>query len=315
MAALTGVGMDLRFTWLLAIVLPLVASCSSPVGIVKKARDVDPKGDAKLCAAEYNLPVIPPEQDGAFHVAGPGETLQHICKVYGLDLAKVARINRLLPPYTLKDGETVFLPAQALLAEDQNKRSSKGPHAVTLTEATAKRTVANAIIGIGTKDPLVPELGFPVPGGVLTSPFGYRWGKLHKGLDIAAPVGKPVLACADGRVIFTGSRKRFRRYGNTVLIDHGRGVYTYYAHLSNIIAQKNQRVRKGQKIGLVGSTGRSTGPHLHLEVRVANRMYNPLAYLSPKDLTGTLVAKHFSHSPMGPVRAGWQIPDLLTARR
>lgn len=305
--------MDLRFTWLAVILSLLVASCSSPVGIVKKTGDVDPKGDPKLRVAEYNFPVIPPEQDGAFHVVGPGETLPHICTVYGLDLAKVARINKLLPPYTLKDGETVFLPAQALLAEGQNAGSSKGSRAVTLTEDTAKKTVAKAIIG--KKDPLVPELAFPVPGGVLTSPFGYRWGRLHKGLDIAAPIGKSVLACADGRVIFTGSRKKFRRYGNTVLIDHGSGVYTYYAHLSDIIAKKNQRVRKGQKIALVGSTGRSTGPHLHLEVRVAHRMYNPLAYLSPKDLAGTLVAKRFSDSPMGPVRAGWQIPDLLTASR
>lgn len=305
--------MDLRCTWLAVILLLLVASCSSPVGIVKKTGDVDPKGDPQLRVAEYNFPVIPPEQDGAFHVVGPGETLRHICTVYGLDAAKVARINKLLPPYTLKDGETVFLPARALLAEGQDTGSSKGSRAVTLTEDTAKRTVAKA--SIGTKDPLVPELGFPVPGGVLTSPFGYRWGRLHKGLDIAAPMGKPVLACADGRVIFTGSRKKFRRYGNTVLIDHGRGVYTYYAHLSDITTKKNQRVRKGQKIALVGSTGRSTGPHLHLEVRVANRMYNPLAYLCPKDLAGTLVAKRFSDSPMGPVRAGWQIPDLLTASR
>jgi murein DD-endopeptidase MepM/ murein hydrolase activator NlpD len=305
--------MDLRFTWLAVILLLLVASCSSPVGIVKKTGEIDPKGDPTLRVAEYNFPVIPPEQDGAFHVVGPGETLRHICTVYGLDVAKVARINKLLPPYTLKDGETVFLPAQALLAEGRDTGPSKGSRAITLTEDTAKRTVAKAIIG--TKDPLVPELGFPVPGGVLTSPFGYRWGRLHKGLDIAAPIGKPVLACADGRVIFTGSRKKFRRYGNTVLIDHGRGVYTYYAHLSDIITKKNQRVRKGQKIALVGSTGRSTGPHCHLEVRVANRMYNPLAYLSPKDLTGTLVAKRFSDAPMGPVRAGWQIPDLLTASR
>lgn len=301
--------MDLRFTWVALFLLPFVASCSSPVAITKKTIDLESKGEPKLQAVAYNFPSIPPEQDGAFHVVGPGDTLRHICGVYGLNVDKVARINKLLPPYTLKEGEAVFLPSQALLAESQDKGSVKGPKTVVLTEKTAKRTVAGAIIG--KKDPAVPELGFPVPGGVLTSPFGYRWGRLHKGLDIAAPIGKPVLACADGRVIFTGSRKRFRRYGNTILVDHGRGAYTYYAHLSDITIKKNQYVRKGQKIGLVGSTGRSTGPHLHLEVRVANKMYNPLAYLSPRDLAGTMLAKRFSEPPMGPVRAGWQIPDLL----
>ncbi|MBI5249150.1 MAG: M23 family metallopeptidase [Desulfomonile tiedjei] len=301
--------MDLRFTSLALILLPFIVSCSSSIGLTKKAPDLEQKGEPKLQVAQYNFPAVPPEQDGAFHIVGPGDTLRHVCGVYGLDVEKVARINRLLPPYTLKEGESIFLPAQALLAECQDKGTSSGRQTEVLTEKTAKKTVARAIIG--KKDPLVPELAFPVPGGVLTSPFGYRWGRLHKGLDIAAPIGKPVLACADGRVIFTGSQKKFRRYGNTVLIDHGRGAYTYYAHLSEIAVKRNRQVRKGQKIGLVGNTGRSTGPHLHLEVRVANKMYNPLAYLSPRDLAGTMIAKRFSEPPMGPVRAGWQIPDLL----
>jgi murein DD-endopeptidase MepM/ murein hydrolase activator NlpD len=135
-------------------------------------------------------------------------------------------------------------------------------------------------------------------------------------LDIAAPVGKAVLACADGRVIFAGTRKRFRRYGNTVLIHHNNnGVYTYYAHLNKILVKKNQRVRQGQQIATIGNTGRSTGPHLHLEVRVENQMFNPLAYFPSKALAGVRMAKRFTDSPMGPVRARWDIPDLLTASR
>ncbi len=173
--------------------------------------------------------------------------------------------------------------------------------------------VTNAIRG--QRDPSVPRLKFPVPHGVLTSPFGHRWGKFHKGLDIAAPIGTSVLACADGKVIFTGSRKRFRRYGNTVLINHGKGVYTYYAHLSKIKVKKNQQVRKGQTVGLVGNSGRSTGPHLHLEVRVVNNVYNPLAYFAPTEFVKTRIARRFTESPMGPVRAHWRIPDLLAAGR
>lgn len=115
--------------------------------------------------------------------------------------------------------------------------------------------------------------------------------------------------------MFTGSRKGFRRYGNTVLIDHGKGVYTYYAHLSNILIRKNQKVRRAQQIAAVGNTGRSTGPHLHLEVRVINTMYNPIAYFSPTELATTRIARRFTDSPMGPVRARWGIPDLLTANQ
>ncbi len=139
-----------------------------------------------------NFPAIPPEQDGAFHIVGAGDTIKHICGVYGLDLERVVRINKLLPPYTLKEGEAIFLPAQALLADNRDAGCSKNQKTEILNEKTARKTVAGAIIG--KKDPLVPELAFPVKGGVLTSPFGYRWGRLHKGLDIAAPIGKPVLS-------------------------------------------------------------------------------------------------------------------------
>lgn len=308
--------MDKKITWFAAILLPLLASCSSPLGIVRKTPDISQTTNKTVEAStDYSTAAATgSQQEGAFHIVGSGESLKHICEVYGLDFQRVAKINRIMPPYSLKQGDTIFLPAQALLPDSKVCASGAGGASdkTPIIKAT-RQTVANAIQG--KRDPRVPALKFPVPGGVLTSPFGFRWGRLHKGLDIAAPVGKPVLSCADGRVIFTGSRKKFRRYGNTVLIDHGRGVYTYYAHLGGIAVKKNQSVRKGQRIALVGNTGRSTGPHLHLEVRVANTMYNPLAYFSPNEIAGTLMAKRFSEPPMGPVRAGWEIPELLTASR
>jgi murein DD-endopeptidase MepM/ murein hydrolase activator NlpD len=306
--------MDRTFKWFVAILLPLLASCSYNLGLVKKTPDLKPASQHKVDIAKKKSKSCTPQQEGAFHVVATGESLRHICEVYGLDFTKVAKINKILPPYTLKKGDEVFLPAQALLDEsEQASRWQKSATASSASKSYHRKLLSAAIRG--KRDPVVPELKFPVPGGVLTSPFGYRWGRFHKGLDIAAPVGRTVVACADGRVIFTGSRKRFRRYGNTVLIDHGRGVYTYYAHLSAIKVKKNQQVRQGQKIALVGNTGRSTGPHLHLEVRVTNKMYNPLAYFSPKELTGIRIAKRFSDSPMGPIRAHWRVPELLTARR
>lgn len=298
-----------------------LSACSSTKGLVKNETDTAPEQAAKTDVAQRVVTAHAshiPSDEGAFHIVGPGETLRLICDVYGLDQKKVAKINKITASRPLKEGDSVFLPAEALLADNDSPKPDKSsPSTVAGKEKSPTKLglsiVANAIRG--HRDPSVPQLKFPVPHGVLTSPFGYRWGKFHKGLDIAAPVGTSVVACADGRVMFTGSRKRFRRYGNTVLIHHGKGVYTYYAHLSEIKVKKNQTVRKGQQIALVGNTGRSTGPHLHLEVRVVNNVYNPLAYFAPTELTRTRIAKRFSESPMGPVRAHWRIPDLLAARR
>ncbi len=309
--------MDCKFGILFIIVIPLLAACSSTNGIIKKSLDQKPtvskdKGDTLKASA------TDPEKQGAFHVVGPGETLKHICSVYGLDISKVAKVNRILPPYSMKSGETIFLPAHALVDHDEALTAAaigKGKNSASSRSGTDHRAKLLAEALRGGKDPAVPDLRFPVPGGVLTSPFGHRWGRLHRGLDIAARLGSPVLACADGKVIFTGSRKRFRRYGTTVLVDHGKGVYTYYAHLSDVLVKKNQKVRRGETIAQVGNTGRSTGPHLHLEVRVANNLFDPLAYFPSHELSSTRVAKRFDTSPMGPVRAKWRIPDLLTASR
>ncbi len=306
--------MGRKIKWLAAIALPFLAACSSVNGITKKDHEIDKKPQATFNVAAKDGSTGS-EGDGAFHIVGKGETLRHICQVYGLDFAKVATINNIRPPHTLAAGETIFLPAQALLPEKGAGCAKGADGSKTCDMPTGSGSlIANAIRG--QRHPAVPTLKFPVPSGVLSSPFGFRWGKFHKGLDISAPSGKPVLACAEGRVIFTGSRKKLRRYGNTVLIDHGKGVYTYYAHLKDILVKKNQLVRRGQSIARVGNTGRSTGPHLHLEVRVANMVHNPLAYFSTSDLNVIRVASsRFNKSPMGPVRAGWRIPDLLSAHR
>jgi murein DD-endopeptidase MepM/ murein hydrolase activator NlpD len=156
----------------------------------------------------------------------------------------------------------------------------------------------------------LPELKFPVPSGTLSSAFGYRRGIFHTGLDIRAPQGEDVLACADGRVVCAGTRKGYRSYGRTVLIDHGRDVSTLYAHLSGIHVTSGQKIVQGQKIACVGCTGRATAPHLHLEVRVADRAFDPYACFSKSELRRIEVAKGFGGSPLGPVSV-----RRLSARR
>ena len=118
--------------------------------------------------------------------------------------------------------------------------------------------------------------------GWLTSRYGYRknpYGggtKLHAGIDIAAPRGTPVVAPSDGHVIFAGYHTA---YGNLVVIDHGYGLSTKYAHMSRLHVRVGQRVHANELIGRVGNTGRSTGPHMHFEVHQDGASVNPLRYL------------------------------------
>jgi murein DD-endopeptidase MepM/ murein hydrolase activator NlpD len=110
----------------------------------------------------------------------------------------------------------------------------------------------------------------------ITSPFGWRWGRMHEGIDLGAAYGSPIAAAAAGTVIYAGW---LGGYGNLVVIDHGGGLATAYGHQSRIAVGVGQQVSQGETIGYVGSTGHSTGPHLHFEVRVDGQPVDPLGYL------------------------------------
>lgn len=113
--------------------------------------------------------------------------------------------------------------------------------------------------------------------GRLSSRFGMRWGSMHKGIDIANSIGTPIYAADGGVVTFSGKNGSF---GNLIIINHENGYETYYAHCSKLLVSKGERVYKGQHIANVGNTGRSTGPHLHFEVRKNGTPVNPLSYVS-----------------------------------
>ncbi|MEV4419618.1 peptidoglycan DD-metalloendopeptidase family protein [Patulibacter sp. NPDC049589] len=112
--------------------------------------------------------------------------------------------------------------------------------------------------------------------GQFTSPFGYRWGRLHGGIDIAVPVGTPVHAAAAGTVRIAGW---VGGYGNYVCIDHGGGLSTCYGHNSRLGVTVGQKVAKGQVVAASGNTGNSTGPHIHFETRVGGVQKDPMGYL------------------------------------
>lgn len=156
----------------------------------------------------------------------------------------------------------------------------------TLPEGTAteSRIPALSLPPLGDVETFLPKdptffRGYIWPAqGVLTSRFGPRWGRMHQGIDIAGPVGTPIVAAAAGTVIFAGWNSG--GYGNLVKIWHDNGSVTYYAHNSRILVRENQRVEQGQLIAEMGSTGFSTGPHVHFEIRKRDRgPVNPLAFL------------------------------------
>jgi murein DD-endopeptidase MepM/ murein hydrolase activator NlpD len=127
----------------------------------------------------------------------------------------------------------------------------------------------------------------PVPSGRVSSTFGLREDpvngeeRFHKGMDIAAPIGTPVRAVAAGKVVFSGQAGE---YGNLVTVEHADGIITRYAHTAENLVSMGEQVAVGQKIALVGSSGRSTGPHLHFEVLKAGNPVNPQPFLLSKRL-------------------------------
>lgn len=157
-----------------------------------------------------------------------------------------------------------------LAQEEAELTAMSAQLAATIMSAQSVPTVA---VVSGT--PSASGFIWPV-GGPVVSPFGLRWGRMHEGIDIAAPYGAGVVAAAAGTVIVSGW---MGGYGNLVVIDHGGGIATAYAHLSSFGVGSGQPVGQGQFVGAIGCTGQCFGPHLHFEVRVNGYAVDPLGYL------------------------------------
>ena len=114
---------------------------------------------------------------------------------------------------------------------------------------------------------------WPLKAGIVSSEYGRRWGRRHLGIDIAADEGVPVQACAPGRVLFAGESKG--GYGNVIILRHDQSTTSLYAHNSELRVKEGDVVAAGQTIAKLGSTGRSTGPHVHLEIRMRDKALDP----------------------------------------
>src|SRR5438477_6829133 len=149
----------------------------------------------------------------------------------------------------------------------------------TIQAAALLPVVAAEAADADTRDstPAPPPLIWPAPGPI-TSPFGGR--RHHPGIDIDGVTGDPVVAAGQGTVLLAGAAPAgYSGYGSVVMIDHGGGISTLYAHLSRVDVAIGQTVQQGQQIGAIGATGMATGDHLHFEVRVDNKPQDPMAYL------------------------------------
>jgi lipoprotein NlpD len=215
------------------------------------------------CAARQPSPPVPSARrsQGIYHVVQPGENLYRIGKAYDVSVEELARVNNIKDPSLIHVGQRLFIPGGA----------SQLPVA-TITPAEAVPA---------SRGPIAPPDGaldnFIVPlRGSINSLFGPRNGSFHDGIDIGAPEGTPILAVADGEVVYSS---QLRGYGNLVIVRHGSGIVSVYAHNQSNLVREGQKIERGEVIAKVGSTGRVTGPHLHFEIRKNNAAQDPLLYM------------------------------------
>ena len=186
-----------------------------------------------------------------------------IAYTYGADGTKLKTVHKIGSTTTTTDycGNVVY--------ENGVETSREMIHQNVMVASQA------AVIERGTIIP--PTYIKPISGGRYTSGFGRRWGRMHKGVDWACPIGTTVYASCAGTVI---SASYNGGYGNNVVISHADGRLTRYAHNSKLLVKAGQHVEQGEPIALSGSTGRSTGPHVHFEIYINGSAVDPLKYIS-----------------------------------
>lgn len=254
---------------------------------------------------------IPTAETGLLVRLKQGETIQDVAQRFGLSVDAVAKANGLDSPTDVRAGDLILLPGiqakttfQRLVQIQEAERKAREEEARRLAEERRKQEEARQkrlaeqrrlqqqsrarLPQQAQRQPLlrranavVAAAGYrwPMSNFTITSYFGRRgvFQRFHTGIDLAAPVGTPIFAARAGQVSTAGWSRY--GYGLHVIIDHGGGQETLYAHMSRITVRPGQWVDRGELIGHVGSTGWSTGPHLHFEVRVGGAARNPLAFL------------------------------------
>ena len=265
-------------------------------GTLEKVSHTVEEGDCITCiASQYNIT----SQD--IYQSNPG-----INEDTMLSLGQELVVTALRPKLTVQSikqetvEETIHYPIEVIptdtMYRGENKvleKGSEGQKNVTyeiITEngvQVAKNVMKEEIVKEPVKErvqrgtKIKPSRGdgrfsWPTNGGKITSAYGMRWGRLHAGIDIAGASNRTIMAADNGKVIDAGWNGD---YGNCVIIDHGNGYKTLYGHLSSVSVSVGDTVLKGAQIGVMGSTGHSTGVHLHFEILKGNSKVNPISFL------------------------------------
>lgn len=236
--------------------------------IVPPAPSVDRAPSADRAPAVERAPVEPSRQeaaeplDGVVHVIQPGQTLWRIARAYDVPLDVLAAANGIDDPSRVAVGTPVFIAGAR----------------ATLDVAAYPAPLPSIHTHLPSHVDPAKDFLWPVDGGAFMRPFGEpRRHHLHAGIDIRGTLGQDILAAKDGTVAFGGGTKT--GYGTMVILDHGDGVQTLYAHAQQVLVKEGESVRRGQAIARLGRTGNATTEHCHFEIRMENRAVDPMPYV------------------------------------
>jgi murein DD-endopeptidase MepM/ murein hydrolase activator NlpD len=259
----------MRFVVAIVLVGTLATACAArtkptPTPRVRAEEVVEP---AAVPSTHSRQAEAPPQDgaeplDGVVHIVQPGQTLWRIARAYDVPLDELAAANGIDDPTHVAVGTPIFIRgARATLdvaAYPAPIPGSPARHAVE-TEASGGYL-------------------WPVAGGAFMRPFGEpRRHHLHAGIDIRGSLGQDILAARDGVVAFGGGTRT--GYGKMVVLDHGNGIQTLYAHAVEVLVHEGDSVRRGQPIAHLGRTGNATTEHCHFELRLDNKAVDPMPYV------------------------------------
>ena len=217
-----------------------------------------------------------------YHIVKKGDTLYNISKRYNVDMHSLSKTNKLSTPYSLKIGQRLLLPGTIVSKPVATNYVANTPKAISRWKSSSNKKTSN------TKQKAYPQYSTPVKKrtskfawpvqGKIISKFGViAKGRNNDGINIKAPLGAAVKAADSGTIAYAGNE--LKGFGNLILIKHNDGWITAYAHNDRLLVRKGQKVRKGEKIATVGSSGGVSSPQLHFEIRAGKKPVNPNSYL------------------------------------
>lgn len=207
------------------------------------------------------------------HTVEKGQTLYRIAKTYGLTVDALMQANAIDDPRELKVGEVLRIPGAQRPTTRVVEADSPEPTPPSRPVVAPERRQPK-VVKVGTTN---GPLAWPLRG-VLYARFGRKGREPHDGIDLAAPAGTAVKTAAPGTVLYAGEQQG---YGLIVIVEHAQGLVTLYAHNRDVRVRTGQKVRDGQVVATVGDSGKTSGPHLHFEVRREGKPVDPLEYLGP----------------------------------